>query len=116
MCLEGALMRSVLCWVPDGRTGMVSRREGGAEGYGLHHRTFRDEQVRHLQPRTRCSRNIERVPGTLEAPRSDNPTWIMSAGEKIEPRFTGTYKRLTNLSGSKLFPIRFQEATGRQEH
>src|SRR5438128_4077390 len=58
---------------------MVNRREDGSAGHGLHHRAVRDQQVRHLQPRARCSSDIERVPGTLEAPRSDNPTWMISS-------------------------------------
>src|SRR5438876_11800993 len=69
-----------------------------------------------MQLRAGCSCDIEWVPGTFEATRRDNPARMMAGVEKFEPRFTGTYKRLRTLSGSKLLPIRFQEATSRQEH
>ncbi len=42
--------------------------------HGLHHRAFGDRQVRHLQPRARCSSDIERIPGTTPRPTySSNP-------------------------------------------
>src|SRR6266516_843004 len=52
----------------------LAGRETGSAGHGLHHRAVRDQQIRHLQPRTGCSCDIEWVPGTLEAPRRDNST------------------------------------------
>src|SRR5260370_35112136 len=64
---------------PDGRTGMASRREDGSAGHGLQHRAVRDQQVRHLQPRARCSCDIERIPRTLENPRNDNPTRMIGS-------------------------------------
>src|SRR6266571_1547219 len=60
----------------------LAGREARSAGHGLHHRAVRDQQVRHLQPRTRCSSHIERVPGTLKAPRRDNPTWLISRSEE----------------------------------
>src|SRR5438445_1784316 len=57
-------------------------REASSAGHGLHHRTVREQQIRHLQPRTRCSCDLERVPGTLEAPRRDNPTRMISRSEE----------------------------------
>src|SRR5438034_8054210 len=52
----------------------LAGREASSAGHGLHHGAVRDQQVRHLQPRARCSCNIERAPGTLKTARRDNPT------------------------------------------
>src|SRR5437870_8185566 len=65
----------------------LAGREASSPGYGLHHRAVRDQKVRHLQPRARSSCNIERVPGTLEAPRSDNPTWMILEAHRLQSVF-----------------------------